>query len=68
MASPRDGWREPRLAMLRTVAFVVLSTLLVWVVVVEAGPNDLGAMGTLLGSLLVLLGFEALLRLPGGGS
>ena len=65
MASPRDGWREPRLALLRTVAFVILATLLVWVVAVEEGPNDLGAIGTIGGMLLVLLGFEAILRWPG---
>jgi hypothetical protein len=63
----RDGWRDPHLRRLRTVAFVVLSALLVWVVVVEAGPNDLGATGTLGGMLLVLLGFEALVRWPPQG-
>ena len=66
MASGRDGWREPRLRLLRTVAFIVIAALLAWVVVFEEGPNDLGAMGTLIGALLVLLGFEALIRLPGG--
>jgi hypothetical protein len=46
------------------VAFFVLAALLVWVVAVEAGPNDLGATGTLGGMLLILLGFEAITRWP----
>ena len=41
--------------------------LIAWLVVVEDGPNDTGAIGTLVGSLLVLLGFEAGVRWPGGG-
>jgi predicted phosphohydrolase len=58
------GWREPRLGLLRTAAFVVLAGLLVWVVVVEEGPNDLGAIGSLLGAMMVLLGFAALIQWP----
>jgi predicted phosphohydrolase len=50
--------------MLRSAAFVVLSGLLVWVVVVEEGPNDLGAIGSLLGAMMVLLGFAALIQWP----
>jgi hypothetical protein len=52
--------------MLRVAAFIVLSALLVWVVVVEEGPNDLGAIGSLLGALMVLLGFTVLLKWPPG--
>lgn len=57
-----DGWRDPYLRRVRTVAVLVICALLVWVVAVEQGPNDLGATGTLGGMLLVLLGFEALTR------
>jgi hypothetical protein len=64
MADFGDGWHDPYLRRLRTVAIVVILALLVWVVVGETGPNDLGATGTLGGMLLVLLGFEALLRWP----
>ena len=64
MAEGRDGWRDPYLRRLRTVAFFVLASLLVWVVVAEPGPNDIAATGTLGGMLLVLLGFEALTQWP----
>ena len=58
------GWREPRLALLRTAAFVVLAGCLVWVIVVEEGPNDLGAIGSLLGAMMVLIGVGALYQWP----
>ena len=57
------GWDEPRLGVLRFVAGVVLLFLLVWLVVVRE-PTDTVAVGTILGSLLILLGFEAGLRWP----
>jgi hypothetical protein len=60
-----EGWHEPRLRLLRSVALVVILVLLAWLVVFEDGPNDTGAIGTLIGALLVILGFEALIRLPG---
>lgn len=60
------GWREPRLRLLRTIALLVILAMLVWLIVFESGPNDTGAIGTLLGAALVILGFEALLRLPNG--
>jgi len=59
-----NGWREPRLQLLRSIAAIFILLLLAWLIVVEDGPNDLAAVGTLLGGLLVLLGFEAGLRLP----
>ena len=64
MADTGDGWSNPYLQRLRTLAIVVILTLLVWVVMAENGPNDTGAIGTLGGMLLVLLGFEALVRWP----
>ena len=68
MADPSgNGWREPRLQLLRSMAVLGILFLLVWIVVVEEGPNDTGAVGTLVGALLVLLGFEAGLRLPRAG-
>jgi uncharacterized membrane protein YccC len=64
MAEGRDGWHDPYLRRVRTVAVIVICTLMVWVVVAETGPNDVATIGTLCGSLLVLLGVEALTRWP----
>jgi hypothetical protein len=64
MASGRDGWSDPYLRRLRTVAVLVICALLVYVIVGETGPNDVATTGTLGGMLLVLLGFEALVRWP----
>lgn len=64
MAEGRDGWRDPYLRKVRTVAVIVICALMVWVVAFEAGPNDIATTGTLGGMLLVLLGFEALTRWP----
>jgi hypothetical protein len=46
------------------VAVLVICALLVYVIVGETGPNDVATTGTLGGMLLVLLGFEALVRWP----
>lgn len=62
MVEGDDGWRDPYLRRVRTVAVLVICALLVWVIVAEQGPNDLPTAGTLGGMLLVLLGFEALTR------
>jgi hypothetical protein len=59
-----DGWRDPYLRKVRTVAVIVICILMVWVIVAEPGPNDIATTGTLGGMLLVLLGFEALTRWP----
>lgn len=67
MADDPSGWREPRLRLLRTAAVVIVLTLIAWLVVFEPGSNDLATIGTLIGALLVILGFEAGLRWPGGG-
>ena len=67
MADSPSGWREPRLRLLRTAALALVLVLLAWLVIFEPGPNDLGAVGTLVGAMLVILGFEAGLRWPGGG-
>jgi uncharacterized BrkB/YihY/UPF0761 family membrane protein len=58
---PPDGWGEPRLRVLRTAAAVVVLVLLVWLIVVEPS-NDTGAIGTMIGALLIILGFETLRR------
>ena len=60
------GWREPRLSALRTAALAVILFLLVWVVVVEPGPNDLSAIGTLGGFMVVILGYGTVLFRRGG--
>jgi hypothetical protein len=51
--------RDPRLRGLRTWAIILISGLLVWTIVLDANPHDLGVIGTLTGALLVLLGYEA---------
>lgn len=63
MAESPDGWREPRLRLLRSAAALVVLGLVAWLVIVEPS-NDTGAIGTLVGALLVLLGFETLMRGP----
>lgn len=55
--------RDPRLRWLRTVAVLVLLVLIA-VIILDDRPNDPATLGTLVGALLVTLGFE-LVRLPG---
>lgn len=54
--------RDPRLRALRTAAAVVFGGLLSWAVITD---GDIGTIGTLVGALLVILGFEVGLRWPG---
>ena len=62
-ADGQGGWgSDPRLKVLRTIAFFVLAGLLVFAVV--AG-RDISTTGLLTGATLVLLGFESLVRWPG---
>lgn len=63
-----NNWnsRDVGLRRLRYAAFVLIGFLLFWVIVVEGGPHDIATVGTLIGALLVLLGFEAGVRWPGG--
>ena len=63
MGSNNGSWtgRDPRLRLLRTVAGIVLLVLLVYVVVVDQTP-DVATLGSLIGALLVVLGFEVGLR------
>ena len=56
--------RDDRLRWLRVAAGVMLGFLLVWLVVIEDGPNDVAAIGTVLGGLMVVLGFAELVRRP----
>jgi hypothetical protein len=51
-----DG-KDPRLRLLRSVTAVVLLGLLVDVVL-DPSRSDIPTLGTLLGALLVVLGFE----------
>jgi len=57
VAGDGGDWRDPRVNLLRSAAVAVILGLLVWLVVVETGPNDVSTVGTLLGSLIVILGF-----------
>jgi hypothetical protein len=63
VARSGDGWREPRLRLLRTVAFLVLCSLLV----VTVFDDAVATSGLLVGALMVLLGFEGVIRWPPGG-
>ena len=65
----RDGWREPRLATLRTAATAVGLGLLVYAIVVAPhfdrdGQVDLGTVGYLVGFVLAMLVFEGAVRWP----
>lgn len=70
MAEP-NNWngRDPRLRTLRTIAVGVLLMLASAVVLdyIMSHRIDLGLLGMLLGSLLVLLGFESGVRFTPGG-
>ncbi len=64
-----NNWnsRDGGLRRLRYAAFFLIGSLLVWVIVTEKGAtHDIATIGTLVGALLVLLGFEAGVRWPGG--
>jgi len=56
---PRRPDPDPRIFWLRTATVVLFLALLAWLVVFEDGPNDVAAIGTLSGSLIVVLGFAA---------
>jgi len=36
----------------------MLCAMVVWMIAVEDGPNDVSSLGVLLGALIVILGFE----------
>jgi hypothetical protein len=42
------------------LATVLHGFLLTWLIVFESGPNDLATIAAITGSLLVLLGYEAI--------
>jgi hypothetical protein len=63
VAQGPTGWgSDPRLKLLRTLAFFLLGFLLVFAVIAE---RDITTTGLLCGALMVLLGFEGLMRWPG---
>lgn len=69
MARPGDGWREPRLALLRSISVAVGLCLVVYVVVFAPlfsldGRVDLGTLGYLVGFVLAMLVFEGAIRWP----
>ena len=56
---------DPRLRFLRTVAgFVILALLAI--VVLDGAPDDTATLGSLVGALLVILGFEVGINWPRG--
>lgn len=56
---------DPRLRLLRTIAGIVILVLLA-IVVLDGSPNDVATLGTLVGALLVILGFEVGINWPRG--
>ena len=58
--SGRDPWTR----RLRAVAAVTLLVLLAYVIL-DGQPDNLGTVGTIVGALLVDLGFEVGVRWPG---
>lgn len=65
MTGSNGSWngRDPRLRLLRTIAFVVILVLFAYVVV-DKDARDVATLGTLAGMLLIFGGFEAGLRWP----
>lgn len=62
--SVSNGWtgKDPWLRKLRAVVALTLLGLVVYAVVFQ---RDIATLGTIVGALLVALGFEASLRWPG---
>jgi hypothetical protein len=67
MADQNGSWtpRDPALRRLRILAGTVMLILLTYVVV-DGQPDNPATVGTLIGALLVDLGFELGIRWPGG--
>lgn len=65
MASSWNG-RDPRLRTLRSISAMTILVLLA-IVVLDGQPNDPATVGSLVGALLIVLGFEAGVRWPTGG-
>lgn len=62
-----NGWtgRDPQLRFLRTAAALVIMGLLTYTVI-DGRTNDPATFGTLMGALLVVLGFEVGMRWKNG--
>jgi len=65
MSDTNGAWnaRDPRLRLLRTIAFIVILALFA-IVVLDTDARDMATLGTLAGMLLVFGGFEAGIRWP----
>lgn len=65
----RNGWREghdPAQRWLRIVSGIVMLTVFVILAVdPNRGADDIPTLALALGALLILLGYEGLVRLPG---
>ena len=65
--NPRNGWRsgeDPVQRRLRAVTVVVCLAVFVYLATGPSGLEALPVAGLALGSVLVLLGYEGLVRLP----
>ena len=68
MGQPTNGWRagyDPIQRWLRVVTvLVVLGTFVYLIVADQAGQRDLPTIALALGAVLMLLGYEGVVRLP----
>jgi hypothetical protein len=59
----RDG-RDPVQRWLRIVTTIVVLGVFVWIALGESRQNDILVLALALGALMVLLGYEGVVRLP----
>ena len=69
MSQPKNGWREgrdPIQRWLRVVTTVVVLGVFVWLAVIDERRHgdDVLVLALALGAVLVLLGYEGVVRLP----
>lgn len=70
MAAPQNGWKtgsDPVQRALRVVTAIVLLGVFVYLSVDNRGIDTLPTAGLALGAVMILLGYEGLVRLPGIG-
>ena len=62
-----NGWRDgsdPIQRWLRVVTTIVVLGVFVWIALGESRQNDILVLALALGALMVLLGYEGVVRLP----